>query len=418
MSKMSERSKVVAAKENHRKTIGFLMVFFLLVFLSACDDELAEMEDSKSLQILTEQQLELIRSTNRLSLQVLQTKYKQNRHGNFIFSPISTGMALGMIYNGVGEDEQFEIKQLTGVESLPPKEINKSFNEFISFLQISCEPSSFFCANSMWFANSGQIDENYRTQLMAYYDAEIRAINFARKSALGTINNWADLRSMGRCPQLTSLVPLPDYDIYFVNALEVNAAWQEGKYFRSQTGFTACDGSVATIEAINLEQVHALTTSTGRFDYMEIPLEGESFSLSIVRPTHGSGLDEVLNGFSLNEVSRLSPGMVVVEINITLPEIALFGENRLRSTLGQLGFNSLFEPSLDLSASFEEGNRQISEINQVAKLTIKSDPKPLENRSFSNQLIPTIRVNRPFLFFVKDKHTHTILFAGFYNKPS
>jgi serine protease inhibitor len=143
----------VAAKSIEYIGIRTLMVIFaMLLMISGCDKELTEAEESKILKKLSPQDLELINATNNLSLNIIQAEYEQNKERNFFFSPVSVGMALGMIYNGVGEKEKYQIQQMTGLETLVENEINKSYNEFITFLQLNYDQTNVFCANSLWFS--------------------------------------------------------------------------------------------------------------------------------------------------------------------------------------------------------------------------------------------------------------------------
>ena len=109
-----------------------IIVISLMVVFSACDKELSEIDEEKALKHLSVQEQELIQSTNNISLDIIKAAYLQNDEENFMFSPVSMGMALGMIYNGVGEKEKLQIQQFMGFESLVEKEINKSYNEILN----------------------------------------------------------------------------------------------------------------------------------------------------------------------------------------------------------------------------------------------------------------------------------------------
>ncbi len=94
------------------------MLIGILIVFSGCDKELAEIDGNKILRKLSVQDQELINATNSLSLDVMKAEYLQNGQENLFFSPVSVGMALGMIYNGVGENEKSQILHILGLESL------------------------------------------------------------------------------------------------------------------------------------------------------------------------------------------------------------------------------------------------------------------------------------------------------------
>ncbi len=402
-------------KYNGYKAI--LVVFTLILTLTGCEKELVQTEESKTLKKLTAQELELIDATNNLSLNILKTEFEQNSEKNFLFSPISTGMALGMIYNGVGEKEKYQIQQITGLESLAENEINKSYNEFLSFLQVTYNQADVFCANSMWFSYGLDINESYRTRVMAYYDAEVSEINFAKKTSLQSINHWGSLKSGGYLDQLSNLSPSSNYSIYLVNAFGLNTSWGNGRNFTKSDQFTGLNGEISEIRTINLDQANVSLKENSNFSFIEIPLEGRNLLLSIIDPSKDGSLDELIDHFTFNELIGQIGETSDLKANISMPEISFISENPLKSTLGKMGLQNIFQSSLDLSSAFISNNQGISEINQVARFKIRGHMAAGENAEFSNPELRLISLNRPFLYFVRDAHTRSVIFAGYYANP-
>lgn len=393
-----------------------MVIFAMLLMISGCDKELTEAEESKILKKLSPQDLELINATNNLSLNIIQAEYEQNKERNFFFSPVSVGMALGMIYNGVGEKEKYQIQQMTGLETLVENEINKSYNEFITFLQLNYDQTNVFCANSLWFSYGLDINEDYRTKIMAYYDAEISEINFGKKTALQYINSWGSLKSRGQLETVTKITPTNDYHIYLVNAFGLNTSWKNGRYFNKPLSFTGSTGETVDVTSINLDQADVAASFNVDFDYIEIPLGGQNFMFSIVQPAVGISLDNLINNYDPHELSAHSSTQEM-QANVSMPEISFARENNLKSTLGHLGLEEIFTPALDLSPSFVSKNQGISEINQVAMFNIEGQLAANDDLVFSNPNLKSIKVNKPFLYFVKDQHTKSVIFAGYYTNP-
>jgi len=393
-----------------------LVILAIFIIISGCDKELTELEEQKILNKLSPQELELIQATNSLSLNIIKSEYQQKNNENFIFSPISVGMALGMVYNGVGEKEKLQIQHVTGLESLVEKEINKSYNEIITFLQLNYDPSDIFCANSLWFSYGIDINENYRTKIMAYYDAEISEISFGKKTALQYINNWGNLKSGGQLSQLTKLTPPSHYNIYFVNAFGVNASWKDGRYFTKPAEFTNLQGEISEINSIHLDQTDVTISQANDFEFIDIPLHKQNLLFSIVNPAEGTDLEELIVNFEYDELLHQVTDLQNMKANISLPHISFESENNLKSTLGNMGLQNIFQPSSDFTPSFTSDNHGISEINQVAQFNIMGQSHG-NTRDFTNPELKLININRPFLYFVRDKHTKSVIFAGYYLNP-
>lgn len=394
-----------------------LMLVGMLLAFAGCDKELVEAEESKIVKKLSAQDLELIEANNDLSLAILKSEFELNQNKNFLFSPISVGMAIGMIYNGVGESEKYQIQKISGLESLVEKEINKSYNEFLNFLQLSNEQSDVFCANSLWFSYNLDINESYRTRVMAYYDAEINEINFDKKTSLQYINNWGSMKSSGFISQITNRTPSANYNIYLINAFGINTSWENGRFFYKTSSFTDLNGIASEIQTINLDQASVWTGNHGSFDFFEIPLKGQNFLFSVINPTDGASLNNLIENFSFNELIGQVGATSEIKANVSIPDISFSVENPLKSTLGNMGLKSIFQSSLDLSPSFTNSNPGISEINQISTFNVTGQFDMGIEKEFTNTGLRQINLDKPFLFFVRDKYTRSVVFAGYYTNP-
>lgn len=86
---------------------------------------------------------------------------------------------------------------------------------------------------------------------------------------------------------------------------------------------------------------------------------------------------------------------------------------------------------MDIKDLFDQSTADLSKINQnyfvssiLHKTKIRVDEKGTEASAVSTSIFvnkqtpPVFNANRPFLYFIADKATRSILFAGAYKKPS
>lgn len=409
--------RIYSNKHNIIKNL-FTLVSLLIVF-SACDKELSEIDEQKALRQLSAPEQELIRSTNELSLDVIKAAYLHNSKENFMFSPVSVGMALGMIYNGVGEKEKYQIQSIMGLESLVEKEINKSYNELLNFIQLSDDHVNIAYANSLWFSYDVDIHEDFRTKVMAYYDAEITELNFGKPSALDYINSWGNMKTDGNFDKLIKIMPLATDEIFLINAFSLNTNWKNSNgIFKSSDAFYTKSGEKFDINTLNWNALNVKLSENENYSFIEFPFENDLFLLSVVQPDEYNSLDEFMYDFSASDLPHISNASLDYKANISMPEIDFNASHSLKSTLSTIGLNDLFLSTTDLSPSFIAGARQLSDGNHLAKIQIKNITGNPSVDSFTDLNLKAVSVNKPFLYFVRDKLTNTVLFAGYYAQPS
>jgi len=391
-----------------------------LIIMTSCDKELAELDQNKVLRKISVQEQELINSTNRLSLDILKAEYSRNQKDNVLFSPVSVGMALGMIYNGVGEVEKAKIQQVMALEVLMEKELNKSYNELLNFFHLTNSQLDIAYANSMWFSHDVDINEDFRTKLMAYYDAEVTELNYKKPSAVEYINSWGNLKTNGSFEHLINITPSKSEDIFLINAFSLNTSWKtEGNIYRSTSTFNVRDGATQEVETLNWDGADIRYNHQGEFAYFEIPFENDVVLLSIIQPEDSRSLSSIMEEISSDELRFLSSSAESLKANISMPEVDFNNSTSLKTTLSGIGLSELFMSNANLSPSFASGNRHLSDIKHLSRIRTKSHQLSYQSTaSFSNENLVELNVNDPFIYFVQDKHTNTVLFAGYYVSPS
>ena len=399
------------------KNLIFLMLS--LIIFSGCDKELSEIDENKVLRKISAQEQEIIHSNNQLSLDILRAEYQLNQNENVLFSPLSVGISLGMVYNGVGEKEKSEIQQLLGLESLAEKEINKSYNELLSFLQVSYNELNISYANSLWFSQDINIHEDFRTRVMAYYDAEVSELNFKKSSSLEIINSWGNMKSNGSFEKLIDVTPLKNTEIFLVNAFSLNSDWkQKDNYFQSKRDFYTYKGEKFKVDMIQWDGLNIKLNENSNYDFMEIPFENDQFSFAVIQPENQESLSKVMESISIDELDHLIDNSMEYKANVSLPHINFYSDRPLKNVLSSIGLKDLFLSTTDLSPAFIEKNKKISEINHLARINLKSNEYSIRMEdSFADSNLKLVNINRPFLYFIRDKHSKTILFAGYYTQP-
>jgi len=274
-------------------------------------------------------------------------------------------------------------------------------------------------ANSMWFSNDININEDFRTRVMAYYDAEITELNFTKPSSFEYINNWGSMKTNGQFDHLIKFAPPPSSNIFIINALSLNTSWKQPEIsFTTVREFYGNNDKKVNINTINWNGLNVKLNENEDYSFLEIPFENDQFMLSLVHTTQNGILNDFMESFTFDELNYLADNSTAYKANISLPEIQFSSDKSIKSTLSNIGLNELFLSTTDLTPSFLDRRSQISEINHLSKITLDKNPVNHQaEASFINPCLKTFLVDKPFVYFVHDKITNTVLFTGYYSNP-
>ena len=207
-------------------------------------------------------------------------------------------------------------------------------------------------------------------------------------------------------------------DIFLITAFSLNTSWSNNYAFINKSAFFNTIGESTEIKTLNWDGMNVRINENNNLSFLEIPFEKDMFFFSVVQPEGDTEIDDLLETFSFNELNLITENAIDYKANVSLPDIKFSAEIPMKSVLSKIGLKSIFLPTTDLSPSVIDGRHQISNINHKAKISFNDLSNSFENElSFTDSNLKQISINKPFLYFVRDKHTKTVLFAGYFASP-
>ena len=359
---------------------------------------------------------------------------------NVFFSPYSISMALAMTYNGAnGETAQQMASALHF--SLPIDHLNAALDSVDLALATrknalgpDGKPAKGFelnVADSLWADKTLAIAQPFVDTLGVNYGAALRLVDFlhAPDPARVAINGWVSDQTNAK---IQELIPAGDIDpatrLVLVNAIYFDAPWLspfDAQNTHAET-FTKSDGS--TTQATVMSQT--LEASYGQGDgwqAVELPYVGDQTSMVVVVPDAGklADVEKGLSGDAIQSVfASLSPDPA--SVTLSLPKFQIQGATiSLSQELKAMGMTDAFDPA---KADFSKMAAEPLSIGDVVhQAFVDVDEKGTEAAAATAVVMVgtaapskqvTLDVNRPFLFFVRDIPTNTVLFMGRVANPS
>lgn len=350
---------------------------------------------------------------------------REEAGANVALSPLSASFALGMALNGA-RNETFDAMAATlGLEGLSLEEIDASYRDLVELL-VTLDPAvETAVANSLWYHEDFPLAGTFEADLQEYFGARVEAVDFADPGTVDLINDWVDTETNGRIERLLEELRREEV-MFLINALYFKAPWVHA-FDADETRpapFRRADGTEVSVEMMTREGGFRVAPGDG-FVLLDLPYGGGAYSMTLLLPDPDRSLGEIVAGLDLaawsGTVARLTDADD--EARIHLPRFRIEYEvEPLEDALKAMGMAVAFD---ELGADFRDmvepgatlgGNLYISRV--VQKVFIEVNEEGTEAAAATGvgigvtSLPPTYRLDRPFLFVIREGLSGTILFAG------
>ena len=332
-------------------------------------------------------------------------------------SPLSASIALSMTAAGAEGATQEEMLRTLGFGGLSVKDLNACNRGIIDLLSSDPEGVELNVANSLWVSDRFTLKSRYIRTAGSEYSARVSNLDFSDPASPSVINRWCAENTAGRIDKMIENID-PATQMYLLNALYFKGMWA--------TPFDAANTRKDIFHGNRRDSEVDFMHRTASFPYyigpegalLELPYGEGSFVMDIFLPAEGVSAEEFASGLDGEALSTLTGLLQSDRIKVTLPKFKAEYETSLNATLQHLGMRDAFTPSADFSGmskdplmisevkqkTFIEVNEEGSEaaaVTSVAVMRTSLAPEPLE-----------FRVDRPFVFLIRERTSGTVLFMG------
>lgn len=402
---------------------GALPAGLLLLTLAACGesptgpghvDEITELPRQ-----LTAGEIEVIGASNRFAFDLLRLAGVPAVE-NLFLSPVSASMALGMTMNGTAGETFSQMRSALGFGDLSIEEIDASYRSLIDLL-LGLDPTvEMAIGNSVWSRSGFPVRQTFLDTVKQYFDAEAAELDFSTPAAPDRINQWVSGATGGKIQEIVPK-PIPGYVVmYLINATYFKGTWtwQFDPKDTQTAPFHLADGSTESMRFMKLDGTMPYRV-TDRYQAVDLPYGGKAFSMTVVLPAAGVDLSEVVASLDDAAWTDLTGGFLGTKGTLWLPRFQMSYERVLNDDLKALGMVDAFDDALaDFSPLSPAQGLFIS--NVLQKSWVAVDEKGTEAAAATSVEVGltsagggfTMRVDRPFLFVLRERLSGTILFVG------
>uniref|UniRef100_A0A8D0HPQ3 Serpin domain-containing protein n=1 Tax=Sphenodon punctatus TaxID=8508 RepID=A0A8D0HPQ3_SPHPU len=335
---------------------------------------------------------------------------------NVFFSPVSISTAFAMLTLGAKSTTQSQIYEglafnLTEIEE---QEIHEGFHHLIQMFSLSDSEILLNMGNALFIDEKLKLLPKFLDDIKSFYASEGFSSNFTDSAeAEKQINDYIKKKTKGEIVDLVKNLG-PDTVMVLVNYILFKGKtsyWEHPFNYentREEDFFVDGKTSVKVDMMYQESYYRSLNDKHLSCSVVELPYKGSAKALFIL-PDEGK----------MKQVEdALFAGLLCTGLRISLyiPRFSISGTYDIKEIFQRMGVTEVFTDQADLSGITGSPELKVSKAIHRAHLNVHENGTEaaattvLEISLYS--VPPVIKLNRPFLFFIVEETTHSVLFMG------
>lgn len=333
-----------------------------------------------------------------------------------VLSPLSISSAMAMAGSGASGETEAQIISSLSIGS--GQLLGGPYGSYLSGMNYTQPKLSI--ANALVLKDFDKVYQSYQDTIKLDYGGEVF------EGDLDFINKWASDKTDGKIPTILQDLD-PDFVCVILNAVYFKGDWVspfETKDTRDMP-FSVSSSEVIEVPTMNQTDDFPILEKEN-YRAISFPYKGGKVSMAVVLPNKGIDTRDVVKDLSRVGFQNFWKDLLMAypqEVRVSFPKFKIKGDYDLVPSFKSLGLTDAFTNRANFSKISSRGllidqikHKAIVEVDEtgtvaaaVTAVSMMLSGMPQEPLSFI--------VDRPFLFFLVDNETGTILFLGRVSDP-
>jgi serpin B len=403
------------------KNLCFLSLIAALLFTACKDDDnsnKSQKNESASTISLTTAQKARVSEDNDFALDLLKQTISVSGEQNVIISPLSVSMALGMTWNGANGQTKTEMETALKMSGLSDSTINSYYQVMQNALPTLDPATKLSIANSIWYKTGFQVKQAFLSTNATYFNTYIKELDFDQSWAKDTINNWCAKKTNNLIPSVIDNIPSSAV-MYLINAIYFKGTWTK-KFDTKSTVVSSFTNELSQVNSINMMNIEDTFPymKDNLAQYIDLPYGNKAYSMTVILPLSGKTTSDVLSSLNSTKFNEILNSLSNQKVDLYMPRFKTGSKFLMNNELQNMGMNLAFNSDLaDLHRISDEQlfiskvihNTQI-EVNEDGTEAAAVTSVEVGTTAIMDQNI--MRVDKPFIFVIRERSTGVILFAA------
>lgn len=349
----------------------------------------------------------------QFTLAMMQTGVQIHPDENQSFVPYLAAQMLMLAASGAAGETRTELEALFGGME------TGLLNEYLAGWRRSQSAEQLNTAHSAWFkaASEPAVQQSYLQTLHSYYDAEAFTAAFD-DSTVADLALWVSNRTDGQITEpAVQFDPADVFDLFSTAVFD--AQWDE-PYADNETFsglFYAADGTQQTVRFLRKTDEETAYLSDENAVGLMRNYSGRRYAFAALMPQEMS-VQEYLAQLTPAQLRTVLSNQKLGTVDSAIPEFAVSGASDLRPLLAEMGVQALFQAgTADLSGISEQPLHLGCAVQQTVFQVDRHGTEALyalditAGESTGGRTY-TVRLTKPFVWFVYDKQYGLPVMAG------
>ncbi len=401
-----------------------LMLAGILFLTFSCSRDFGVTPLKGNIRALTKSEQQINQASTSFGFRFFHELHQSEPEKNQFISPLSVSMALGMTLNGAEGTTETAMRSTLSLD-MDRGEINKAYNSLIELLTTADSRVQFDIANSIWYRDTFQVEADFLDVNKKYFDAAVRPLDFNNPKSVNIINSWVSEQTNNKIDQIIDEIQ-PSMIMFLINAIYFNGTWTfEFDKEKTQEEVFQLIGRQTT-------DVDMMVQTNDRFRYFEndmmqvidLPYGQGHFRMTVFLPRDKTGLNELIEQLNKTNWKNWIGAFTQQKGTLHLPKFKMRYDKTLNDALSDMGMAVAFDKhNADFSRISKNAPGNIYIDNVKHKTFVDVNEEGTEAAAVTSVGVGVtsvgpgpkgfvMRVDHPFLFFIREHSSDTILFIG------
>jgi serpin B len=322
------------------------------------------------------------------------------------------------------------MKKALRLEGKTLEQINDTYLKLMTKMIPVDENVILEIANSVWVEKRLNVKQKFMTDVQKWYKVETRGIDVMDADAVNIVNDWIAEKTHDKITDMLDYLD-PDLAMLLINAVYFNGKWrnQFDKADTKEEPFYITPSTPTAVPMMHQEE-NLRAAKDNNLTIVDLPYGQGNYSMLVVLPDADfttTNITEALTPSQWHEWMDLLENNTH-KVELSMPKFKFKYKRLLNDDLIGLGMGIAFSDSADFSnisdqllqisrvihQSFIETNEEGTEATAATIVEIRyGSAGPGSEPTYWK-----IDIDRPFLYFIHETSTGTILFMGRVSDPT